>query len=277
MWHRFSSISKAIEARAVICAQDSIEAELRASFPQAIWLFSGFMEMRGNYNSGRCNAVIITLSDMQRLDFMDDFICNSTRGELVRSYEAVLKVPVALPASQHVAPALSYWMKTLYYETKQTYLDFERPYHRPPGCAYEVNSSFDEGALSFGITHMSGVLLLLVASAALAVFVKLCCTAADKVHERTARTSSLRRMHFSRSKKQSTDGPAGGQGRPGAATSQSCACPAHADTAATPGSRAISGARRAPDDSDPVSQLTLGELRLALAAEINKASARTVL
>ena len=195
------------------------------------------MELRENYNSGRCNAVIITLSDVQRLDFMDDFICNATRGQLVRSYEAVLKVPVAMPARQHVAPALSYWIKTLYYETQQSYPDFERVYHRPPGCTYEVNSELGEGSLSLGITHMSGVLLILVASAILAVCVKLCCTAADEVSRRPER------MSISRSKHQPTG---------------SRAAPAPA-------------ARHAPDDSDPVSQLTLGELREALAAEIHKA------
>ena len=239
---RWSSMSKAIEARAVICAQNSVEAELRESFPQATWLFSDFMELREHYNSGLCNAVVITLADVQRLTFMDDFICNATRGELVRSYEAVLKVPIALPAREHVAPALSYWIKTLYYETQQTYPDFERPYHRPAGCAYDMTSEIGEGALSLGVTHMSGVLLLLVASAVLAVIVKLCCTAADGVLEHTTRSRLSKSMGLSKHQStRSSDAPA---------------------------------ARRAPDDSDPVSQLTLGELRAALAADISKA--RTV-
>jgi len=238
----WSSMSKAIEARAVICAQNSVEAELRESFPQATWLFSDFMELREHYNSGLCNAVVITLADVQRLTFMDDFICNATRGELVRSYEAVLKVPIALPAREHVAPALSYWIKTLYYETQQTYPDFERPYHRPAGCAYDMTSEIGEGALSLGVTHMSGVLLLLVASAVLAVIVKLCCTAADGVLEHTTRSRLSKSMRLSKHQStRSSDAPA---------------------------------ARRAPDDSDPVSQLTLGELRAALAADISKA--RTV-
>jgi hypothetical protein len=80
---------------------------------------------------------------------------------------------------------------------------------------------------------MSGVLVLLAASAALAVFIKLCCTAADEIHERSSRRWK-QRMSFSRSRK-------------------------HV------------GARHTPDDSDPISQLTLGELRQALAADINKA------
>ena len=147
------------------------------------------MELRSNYNSGRCNAVIFTLSDARRITFMDDFVCNASRGTLARSHEAVLKVPVALPARPDVAPALSYWMKDLYYETQRTYLDYEEPYHRPPGCAYTVESELGEGAVSLGISQMSGVLLILVVAALLAVLVKLCCTAADVAHERSSRSA----------------------------------------------------------------------------------------
>ena len=83
---------------------------------------------------------------------------------------------------------------------------------------------------------MAGVLLILVASATLAVLVKLCCTAADEVHERSSRTS-----------------------RTFAKRRVSASTAAH---------------RGEPDDDDLVSKLTLGELREALASAKRRAARR---
>ena len=87
----------------------------------------------------------------------------------VHSTETVFQVPVALPASKEVAPALSFWMSKHFYDKGKNYLDYEQKYYKEPLCSFIPEFDVEEDAQALTVWNLLGVLVLLGAVSAIAI------------------------------------------------------------------------------------------------------------
>jgi len=128
------------------------------------------MDLTSNYAAGLCEAVVISRYDVQRLPFMDAFVCSNG---LAMSLASVAEVPVAMPASADAAAALSLWNRQLFVDTGKSYLDFESKYHAEPQCAYTVDYADVNDTTPLTVTNMLGNIIALLFAAVIAIVLKL--------------------------------------------------------------------------------------------------------
>lgn len=169
----WESLEKASASHKRICAQESLEREFRRIGPTVRWAIQdGFIETMTAFAENRCDAMILALSDVNRLAFVDDLICdpeewwevgwgeekfswakNATgrgpfpKGPLVRSTNPVVEIPVAIPASPKLAAPLSLWLKQVERSSNRNFLDFVHHYQRASAC-YPLTGSLGSGSES---------------------------------------------------------------------------------------------------------------------------------
>jgi len=157
----WESMHKAQAANKVICATRSLRSEFTQVWQTARWSFQdGFIETMIAFTEGRCDAVVLSTSDVNMIFWVGQFICNPQewyeqgwaadklswamnetargafpRGPLVRSSEPVLEIPVAMPVRPEVAAPLSLWIKRLASPpSNRDFLSFARNYWQPSQC-----------------------------------------------------------------------------------------------------------------------------------------------
>ena len=120
-----ASMEAAVYQRSVVCVAVAVKAELQARYPGARLQGVSFTgDLVEEYRSNRCDAVVWSMPVVKRSPSTARFMCDMD----LAAVDVVLELAWAFPASERLAPSLSYWLVKARTE-KVTYLAFESQYY----------------------------------------------------------------------------------------------------------------------------------------------------
>jgi len=131
------TMEAAVEKRLKICVYQALEAELKAAWPGASFVFSS-LEHTGlfeDYDAGNCDLLAVPHTRLTPSRALERGLCK--RG-LVFTNSLVMENPVAIPIQPEFAPGLSYWM---YQGEKYHSISLEKSMKKYDASIYDLEIS----------------------------------------------------------------------------------------------------------------------------------------